>query len=274
MKTKWLAPVLSALMMMLLLTSCSGSGDGESTVGGLLKIDNSAWQYNEDDDVYYQLGIPYCSSPADESLEELAIFVPGAYMDGTENEDGSYTCELNEYGWAGGHTVKDAPIVMPVNTPGYSAQEPVTEYKSFSYYTNSGFVYVHAGCRGRDAGAPAGVTDLKAAVRYLRYCEEEDGDIPGDTSQIFAFGMSGGGAQTAVLGSSGDSALYEPYLEAIGAVGRTSDAIQGAMCWCPITNLDTADEAYEWMMGCTRSELSDSDKALSDRLAQAYADYV
>ena len=274
MRTKWLAPVLAALMTMLLLNSCSGSGDNESTAGGLLKIDNSAWQYNADDDVYYQLGIPYCSAPADESLEQLAIFVPGAFMDGTENEDGSYTCELNEYGWAGGHTVKDAPIVMPVNTPGYSAQEPVTEYTSVSYYTNSGFVYVHAGCRGRDAGAPAGVTDLKAAVRYLRYCEEEDGDIPGDTSQIFAFGMSGGGAQTAVLGSSGDSSLYEPYLEAIGAVGRTSDAIQGAMCWCPITNLDSADEAYEWMMGCTRSGLSEKDQALSDRLAEAYADYV
>lgn len=28
-----------------------------------------------------------------------------------------------------------------------------------------------------------------------------------------------------------------------------SDAISGAMCWCPITALDVADEAYEWNMG-------------------------
>ena len=28
-----------------------------------------------------------------------------------------------------------------------------------------------------------------------------------------------------------------------------SDAITGSMCWCPITALDIANEAYEWMMG-------------------------
>jgi hypothetical protein len=28
-----------------------------------------------------------------------------------------------------------------------------------------------------------------------------------------------------------------------------SDAVAGSMCWCPITSLDYADEAYEWNMG-------------------------
>ena len=27
------------------------------------------------------------------------------------------------------------------------------------------------------------------------------------------------------------------------------DNIKGSQCWCPITNLDTADAAYEWNMG-------------------------
>ena len=42
-------------------------------------------------------------------------------------------------------------------------------------YTKEGFIYVNAGCRGRDVGAPAGITDLKAAVRYIRYNE---GNLP------------------------------------------------------------------------------------------------
>ena len=65
---------------------------------------------------------------------------------------------------------------------------------------------MEAGCRGRDAGAPAGVTDLKAAIRYLRYHGDE---LPGDTEQIFSFGMSGGGAQSALLGATGDSPLLD-----------------------------------------------------------------
>ena len=86
--------------------------------------------------------------------------------------------------------------------------------------------------------------------------------------------MSGGGAQSALMGATGDSELYTPYLEAIGAVQGVSDAVYGSMDWCPITNLDSADEAYEWMMGVTRSGLSDDEQAISDALATAFAEYV
>ncbi len=283
MKTKWIALIL-AMAMALSLAAC-GSGTSTTTpaaeessaaaeqsqaVTNLSKIDNTAWQYNAEDDVYYQIGISYCENPADESYETLAVFVPGAYLKATDNGDGTYTCELSD-GSVGDYTAAIAPIVMPINTPGYSAQAALTEYTSVSDYTNAGFVYVHAGCRGRDAGAPAGVTDLKAAVRYLRYCDDV---LPGDAESIFTFGMSGGGAQSALMGSTGDSALYDAYLTEIGAVSGVSDAVKGSMCWCPITNLDTADEAYEWMLGTTRSGLSDEEQEISDALAAAYADYV
>jgi hypothetical protein len=76
------------------------------------------------------------------------------------------------------------------------------------------------------------------------------------------------------MGSTGDSAEYEPYLTAIGAVEGVSDAVLGSMCWCPITNLDTADEAYEWMMGTTRTGLSEEEQAISDKLAEAFAQYI
>lgn len=160
---------------------------------------------------------------------------------------------------------------MPIETPGYSAQAALTAYMSLPEYMEAGFVYVHAGCRGRDAGAPAGVTDIKAAVRYLRYT---DNTIPGDAEKIFVFGMSGGGAQSAIVGAAGDSELYAPYLEQIGAVQGVSDAVYGSMDWCPITNLDSADEAYEWMMGVTRNGLSDDEQAISDALAASFADYI
>ena len=237
----------------------------------LAKIDNTSWQYNAEDDVYYQIGISYCENPADASYETLAVFVPGAYMTATDNGNGTYTCEINSAGSIGSYTADTAPIVIPVNTPGYSAMAPLSSYSSFTEYTNEGFVYVHAGCRGRDAGAPAGVTDLKAAVRYIRYTDDV---LPGDAESIFTFGMSGGGAQSALMGSTGDSDLYNTYLEEIGAVMGVSDAVLGSMCWCPITNLDTADEAYEWMMGVTRNGLSEEEQLISDKLAEAFAAYI
>ena len=237
----------------------------------LKQIDNTKWLYNSDDDVYYQLGIVYCETPADADQEQLSVIVPGAYMTAQDNGDGTYTCEMNTDATINGYTALTAPIVFPVNTPGYSAQSPMTEYTSVKDYTDAGFVYVHAGCRGRDEGAPAGVTDLKAAIRYIRY---NSGNIAGDAERIFSFGMSGGGAQSVLLGVTGDSGLYDDYLEAIGAIQGVSDAVLGSQSWCPITSLDSADEAYEWMMGTTRTGLSEEEQSISDALTTAYADYI
>ena len=275
--------ILLVIAMVLSLAACSTNSETAQTetqatnetasgsvTTSLAKLDSATWQYNADDDVYYQIGISYCETPADASYETLAVFVPGAYFSATDNGDGTYTCTMTDVE-VGGYTASTAPVVMPINTPGYSAQSALSSYTSVTEYTDAGFVYVHAGCRGRDAGAPAGVTDLKAAVRYLRYSAET---LPGDTERIFTFGMSGGGAQSAIMGSTGDSALYEPYLEAIGAVSGVSDAVCGSMCWCPITNLDTADEAYEWMMGTTRSGLTEEEQQISDALAEAFAEYI
>lgn len=262
------------MMCAVLFSGCSSAKNNmdtqtETTPG---KIDMTKWQYNEDDDVYWQVGIVYCAAPADETYENLGIYVPGAYMTGKDNGDGTYTCEINASGTANGFNARTAPIVLPVDTPGYSAMAAPTEYSGdTSLYTDAGFVYVYAGCRGRDAGAPAGVTDLKAAIRYIRYVSDI---VPGNTDRIFSFGMSGGGAQSALLGSTGDSELYTPYLTAIGAVSGVSDAVAGTMAWCPITNLDYASEAYEWNLGVTRSDLSGDMQELSDGMAEEFALYI
>jgi hypothetical protein len=46
------------------------------------------------------------------------------------------------------------------------------------------------------------------------------------------------------------------------------------MCWCPITNLDQADGAYEWNMGLTRSSLGTTDQNISKGLAASFATYI
>ena len=245
---------------------------GETAVTSLPQIDSTKWKYNSDDKVYWQTGISYCADPADEKYETLGIFVPAAYMNAKDNGDGTFTCTINNQAAVKGYTADSAPIVIPVNTPGYSAMAAPTDYVTDSTsYTDAGFIYVAAGCRGRDAGAPAGVTDLKAAIRYIRY---NDGVIPGDVDRVFSFGMSGGGAQSALLGATGDSEDYEPYLTVIGAVSGVSDAVTGSMCWCPITELDYADEAYEWNLGNTRTDLTEKEQTLSDQMAEAFAKYI
>lgn len=245
---------------------------GETAVTSLPQIDSTKWKYNSDDKVYWQTGISYCADPADEKYETLGIFVPAAYMNAKDNGDGTFTCTINNQAAVKGYTADSAPIVIPVNTPGYSAMAAPTDYVADSAsYTDAGFIYVAAGCRGRDAGAPAGVTDLKAAIRYIRY---NDGVIPGDVDRVFSFGMSGGGAQSALLGATGDSEDYEPYLTVIGAVSGVSDAVTGSMCWCPITELDYADEAYEWNLGNTRTDRTEKEQTLSDQMAEAFAKYI
>ncbi len=236
------------------------------------KVDMTKWLYNVDDNVYYQIGIDYCTNKRETDYQTLSIFVPGEYFSSEKNENDFYTCVIDDTKSVKNYDAITAPIVMPVETPGYSAMKALTEYSSEAKeYTNEGFIYVYAGCRGREHGAPLGVVDLKAAVRYIKYNETV---IPGDIKKIFTFGMSGGGAQSALMGITGDSVLYDEYLDDIGAVKNVSDAVFGSMCWCPITSLDSADMAYEWNMGISRSDLTEEEEIISKNLARQYVDYI
>ncbi len=77
--------------------------------------------------------------------------------------DGTYTCEINTNGAIGNYTAAAAPIVLPIDIPGSAAQAALMKYQGFTDYTAEGIIYVHAGCRDRNAG----VTDLMAAIRYI-----------------------------------------------------------------------------------------------------------
>ena len=140
-----------------------------------------------------------------------------------------------------------------------------------------GWVIVNPGARGRDnknaAGsyfgkAPAAIVDLKAAVRYVRY---NKGILPGNTNQIVSTGCSAGGALSTLLAASGNSALYEPYLKAIGAASA-ADNIFAAGCHSPVTDLDHADMTYEFEFGASKSGRA-IDQTTSAELKAMYSGY-
>ena len=84
--------------------------------------------------------------------------------------------------------------------------------------------------------------DLKAAVRWLRH---NAGRFPGDVERIVSNGTSAGGALSALLGASGNHADHAADLRALGAAEQP-DHIFAVSAYCPITNLEQADAAYEW----------------------------
>lgn len=259
-----------------------------------LALDMGNWQYDETNDCYYQLALPYCITPGSEQYESLAIFVPGPYFTAKKKGD-HYECTIDETAQVGSFTPATAPIAIPVNSPTCSAQEcPTTySYDGLGRYLQAGIVYVYAGFRGRSGGyesttqeyfsggAPWVAADLKAAVRYLRY---NAGVLPANTKRIFMFGLGAGAGVAALLGTSGGATSYEPYLNEIGSAthdvlgNELSDAINGVAAWCPMGSYQTLDAAYEWMMGQYSSKGTRADgtwtKLLSSDLATAYGEYV
>ena len=299
---KLLAAILAVCLVMSLNVSALAIRGGSSGEMGsvepvtaqnedgtyVMNFDNAQWSYDADNDVWYQIGVVYCADPDTVDYESMGIYVPGPYMTGTDNGDGTWSCTVAD-GEVEGYTADTAPMLFPVETPGYSACHAPSSYSynTVASYMAAGFIYINPGCRGKangdtyDGGAPWGVTDLKAVVRYLRY---NDDVLPGNAELMCVAGMSGGGAQTAIIGASGDSELYFAYLESIGACMTyddgtpISDAVWSAMCWCPITALDMADAAYEWNMGQYRSESTRADgtwtRELSYDLAEIYGPYI
>ena len=82
--------------------------------------------------------------------------------------------------------------------------------------------------------------------------------------------MSGGGAQSALMGVTGNSENFNKYLNEIGVDTKIDNSVFGSMCYCPITSLDTGDEAYEWML----SESRNIKQNLSEPLAKEYKNYI
>jgi hypothetical protein len=200
--------------------------------------------------------IVYVAKPVDTTYEVMNIYIPDAYFHGQA---------------VGGFSAQTAPIFLPNQVGGYMPAKPGTlseavggpggpgepggqgaRQNTIAVALSKGYVVASPGARGRTTQgvdgrytgkAPAAIVDLKAAVRYLRY---NDARMPGDAEKIISNGTSAGGAMSTLLGATGNSADYEPYLIALGAAAARDD-IFAVSAYCPITNLDNADSAYEWL---------------------------
>ncbi|MCP2040348.1 acetyl esterase/lipase [Neisseria sp. HSC-16F19] len=183
--------------------------------------------------------IVYVQNPVDTRYQVMNIYIPEAYFHG---------------GSVQGFDADSAPIFLPNQVGGYmpaapGKPEPNTrngnQPNAIMVALSQGFVVASPGARGRsDAGgrAPAAIVDLKAAVRYLH---ANDAAMPGRAERIISNGTSAGGALSALLGTSGNAPDFEPYLREAGAA-PASDAVFAVSAYCPITNLEHADMAYEW----------------------------
>lgn len=190
----------------------------------------------------------YVRHPVDLEHQKLNLYIPEDYYEGKTIH---------------GYTGKTVPIFFPNASGAYAsgpADRPGPNFRLWGrgkpngifYALAAGFVVAAPGSRGRTVQdengdflgcAPAHIVDLKAAVRYLRHNKDR---ILGDTEHIISNGTSAGGALSALLGTSGNSVEYEPYLEALGAAQERDD-IFAASCYTPIMDLEHADMAYEWM---------------------------
>lgn len=188
----------------------------------------------------------YVDKPVNPEFQQMNLFAPEQYYEG---------------GSINGYSLKTAPIFMPngvggykpgeLGNPEYTERKGKKEANTLLKALMHGYVVVIPAIRGRtqqdEAGnytgkAPACLIDYKAAVRYLRLFEEE---IPGDVNKIITNGTSAGGALSSLMGATGNHPDYEPYFEELGAA-KTRDDVFAVSCYCPITNLDNADMAYEW----------------------------
>lgn len=229
--------------------------------------------------------IVYVANPVDTAYEVMNIYIPEAYFKGKSvngytaatapiffpNQVGGYMpakpASTTNNGFVppmnGGAEPKTQGGMPPMGGNGMPSDQkpPMGNGGPMGGFGNrentviaalsKGYVVASAGARGRTVKngqgiytgkAPAAIVDLKAAVRYLKY---NDQVMPGDANKIISNGTSAGGAMSALLGATGDNPDYLPYLKEIGAA-NTSDAIFGSSDYCPITNLDHADAAYEW----------------------------
>ncbi len=228
--------------------------------------------------------IIYVANPVDLTHHVLNIYIPEEYFNG---------------GNINGYFTETAPIFFPNRIGGYMPALPasflVPEQKGPFPYNNktvltalaNGYIIASAGARGRintnekmefTGKAPAGIVDLKAAVRYLKF---NDKLMAGDANKIISNGTSAGGAMSTLLGATGNHADYEPFLKELGAA-NASDDIFAVSAYCPIINLENADMAYEWQLNKIHSfnfrgkkgDLDADATKVSDDLKNAFPQYI
>jgi hypothetical protein len=242
------------------------------------------WHFNRQYGCWCLENIVYTEAATNPEAQRLSVYVPGPYL--------SAPGEIAADGAMGRFTARTAPVIFENNSAGYRqmSNTPLGDHRDESAkYLARGMVYVSCGCRGREsvdangrlcAKSPWTLVDLKTAIRFLRH---NAAALPGDLNKMISVGWSAGGAMSALLGVTGDNTLYDAYLAENGAYLDESDAVLAAQIYCPITDLEHADTAYEWQYRAdVENEATFSNpagtmtafqRALSEKLSAQYIDY-
>ena len=277
--------MMISLALTVVCTICSEKAEGQTKDPLLFPGDNYALETKTvktatgERKVTYRIyrQIPYVANPVNKDYQSLNVSVP-VEIDG-KALDAQNAPIFFEIGVGGYMSVRNAGVKAGGSGSGRSGTPNNSNVSSRSDLAlAAGYVIVSPGCRGRDnkaadgtyfGKAPAAIVDLKAAVRYIRHNKDV---IPGNTDRIVSVGCSAGGALSALLGASGNSPIYEPYLMEMGAA-NAADHIYASVCYSPITDLEHADGAYEWMYGTLPTRSGPVDQELSKQLKASFAGY-
>lgn len=264
--------MFAALGSALLLSSCTMMQnakplkfDDTKYTAGSITVDGKVYKYRA-------YNVVYVTNPVDTKYQSMNIYVPEEYFGGQSsgkynaqtapiflpNSVGGYMPgepgDITKAGMGGpppSAAGGAAPAGAAAPAAGASAPATASSPTAMQVALSRGYVVAAPGARGRtnkDASgtyygkAPAAIVDLKAAVAYLHF---NDSLMPGNAERIISNGTSAGGALSTLLGATGNNRDYLPYLKALGAA-PASTAIYAVSAYCPITNLDHADAAYEW----------------------------
>ncbi len=229
------------------------------TEGTLTFLDGKTVNYRAYETLYYVANV------VDSTYQYLNIYVPqSAYTNNSKTPIflrtyvGGYfsaKAQAPSNTDATGRALREGYVVMVPGARGWNAK--ITKPDGSTVYTGT---------------APAGIVDLKAAVRYLRY---NDKVLAGDAERIITDGTSAGGAMSSLLGATGNHPTYEPYLRALGAA-NTRDDVFASIAYCPIIDLSHSDIAYEWLYGGHNlgiRSLSAAQATISTELAAQFPAY-
>ncbi len=218
--------------------------------------------------------IPYVSKPNAPALQVMNLYVPESLAEdhsapiyllertGGMAEGEVYSIEKEQETFEAAREFdsslkKGSPVPVQKNASYVSATDEWQDSTQgfIPRALSEGYVLACPGARGRDTvvdgvyvgrgDLPMSIVDLKAAIRYLHY---NKGIIPGDPDKIIADGTSSGGGMSVLLGATGNSKHYDPYLTEIGAAPARDD-IYCSVVNSPITDFKHIDLAYEWMFG-------------------------
>ena len=248
--------ILLATLIALFLCACSHNKQGLSfnpnngTQEELTMPDGQVIKYTAYEHLYYVKHIE------DTAYQYLNVYVP-------EGASSSTPILLRTY--IGGYMAAKARKPQAGDATGRALKE--------------GYVVVIPGSRGRNSmqdgtyngRAPKALLDLKAAIRFLRLFDRE---MPGNAERIVIDGTSAGGAFAALIGATGNHPAYEEMLKAMGAAKKADDVF-AAVCFCPITDLEHADMAYEWLYNGTSSRQRSAQLLpISNQLKEQFPNYI